>query len=87
VTRELKQIGSTMCVQLLAKPLANEHNNWRNLITRHETLFCQEYVRGRTWTASDDKTEVAHRTITFASNTSVVLGNCHGFHGVTTVPQ
>jgi hypothetical protein len=71
-------------VQLLLKLRAEEHNNWRHLITGDESWFYYEYVRERLWTARNDKRhQVENRIIPSRKSMPSVLWNSHGFHVMT----
>jgi transposase len=87
LTSDLKYIRLMICLQLLPKPRAHAHNNWRELVTGDERWFYHEYVRDRIWTPSDENTaEVANRTIASPKNMLTVMWNPHGFHAVTILP-
>jgi predicted DNA-binding protein YlxM (UPF0122 family) len=46
-TSQLKQVRFDLCLQLSPKLSAHAHDNWRRLVTGHESWFYSEYVRDR----------------------------------------
>jgi hypothetical protein len=76
LTSQQKRIRLTICIQLLPKLRAHAHNNWHCHVTGDESWFYREYVRDRTWMATDENTPVmANRTI--ASEKA-----CRPFYGI-----
>jgi hypothetical protein len=87
LTRGLKQVRLSMCLQFLPKLRAHAQDNWRHLVTGYESWFYYEDVRDRIWAAREENTpEVTDRAIASRQSMLAVLLNPHWFHVVPMLP-